>query len=942
MDGTEGQRRPGSSRAPSRTSTTSSHSHRFHHNHCGSDSATISQPSTFLQEKIQQRRAEKKMSEGNMSTSTGRTRDGDNVIRSSPARQSAAAMVRRVQSNNSNEGELNSTGSNETDRAIETLKKQNWDMKLELYHRRERQTALEEQAKRLSEEAQRMSQETQRMSKEHAIMLAQSTETMKLYDDLTGELDRRDRAMFEAIDMIVDLQSRVDELEREKKMIRMVEADIPDPTAQDHLDGPTRSAMPALSASNSPSLRPVTDLAGRLGDPRTLERMSSFLSEHGERTVNLRDMILNNKSSFVHMRKISDMSAAPSEFNRLASPSLSVLSESSFMSVYGNTARTPEQMPSPPSLEDPVVPDRIRMPDFSQGQSLGHSSSQGSSITRSHLLRDVSREDASLASQMQSFSDVLDISPSPQRTGRVEDKLSMNNSSRPSTSSHVNTAKPPMSRRARSQVRTQQEKREALRRVVTTSPKTTDFANARMLPPTPDTTSSSMLRRYHNSNDTLTKNSRGLPKDEIVHDIKALPTIALPPQISPQLAKGKFSHLAPVPVVTGQTDLLGPTMKTARANVEYYSEVQSQRPTSADETPMSRHRANSWGSESDTDGGADAHSEASDIDYWMHESVKPNVRVTDDGISSPDLFNFPTESGRWETDAILGAMRGTGFTPVPDLRRDPMDEQPTTLIIPHGGMYHAPDPRAPDGGIPPPVRRSSRSARTGSMTSTSNHPETGKSKKSLVRGSSVSHISKKTRSNSVDSASMRPPVVSLQSYIGDGTGDSKGNQYPPIAGQPTKLRKSGTLNRLFKRSIGSNQDMQEVPRSAAEANSSGKQMQSTHAHPRKDGPTGRSSVPPPATLPWRAPIAVFHDDLSSATPPPIMRKRGAPGGTSMDSSSQRPLTPRRVHSATPKMYQQDHGEAECLSNANTPQSGQSVRRKWLGLGRRSSLMNRNA
>lgn len=104
MDGTGGQREQMSSRAPSRTSTTSSHSHRHHHAHYGTSNSPSSQPSSLLQERIQQRRAEKKMSEGNLSSTTGRSRDGDHIIRSSPSRRSTTATVQRAKSNTEEDG----------------------------------------------------------------------------------------------------------------------------------------------------------------------------------------------------------------------------------------------------------------------------------------------------------------------------------------------------------------------------------------------------------------------------------------------------------------------------------------------------------------------------------------------------------------------------------------------------------------------------------------------------------------------------------------------------------------------------------------------------------------------------------------------------------------------------------------------------------------------
>ncbi|KAK6065345.1 hypothetical protein SCUP515_11248 [Seiridium cupressi] len=925
------QKEPASSRAPSRTSTTGSHEHRYHHTHCGSSNTPTQQPSSFLQERIQQRRAEKKMSEGNLSSSTSYTREGDNVARHSPMRRSTAAMTQQARSNG-DESEINTMGIKEIEKTIETLKKQNWDLKLELYHRRERQSALEEQAKKVEDQA-------QNLLREHAEMTTQRNDTMRLNDDLARELDRRDKALFEAIDMIVDLQAKMAELEHEQGMARIIEADMNSSSGQTQVNGLAQAAAWVANVANTPSLPAAADLPGRLGDQKTLERMSSFLSERGERTVNLREVLLNNKSSLLHVRKISEASAVPSEMNRFASPSVSVLSESSFMSVYGNNEKTPDPMPSPPELEDPVVPNTTQRPELDQKPSHESVDSWRNGNTARSMSRQASKGGVSLTTQIHSLDNFLDVTSPLQQIEKLERKLSAGSGSRPPTANQGRLAHYPPLGRARSQVKTKEEKREALRKVVTSSPNANDFANARMLPPTPDTTSSSMLRRYQNSDDTLSREPRMTPHGSFVNDAHTSPGAALPPKLSSKQARGNFFHLAPVPVVVGRRGPLDPTLGAdAFANFNEHSPMPPQRPRSADETTISRRRANSWGSDSDSEGGADAHSEASDLDYWMRESTKPDNQTTGTRGRTPDFFSFPAESGRWETDAIFGAMRGIGFmgSPAPNLRRDPMDEASSAWVEPKNGIYYVLDPEARDGGIDAPARRSSRGARTGSMSGGSIRPEGSKLRKSLPQRNSSTRVTGRGRSSSIDSANVRPQVDAPLDYQTDGASAAKRSQYPPIAGQPTRQKKSNALNRLFRRSIGGNQDIQDRPATAiatpAEQYSPAGQAQPVHPRARRDIPSGRSSVPPPATMPWRPPPAMFDDDLTSATPPPIMRNRASPTkpGTSRDEDG--PLAPHLA-----EMSQQEPVEVQSANN--TPQTG---RRKWLGLGRRSSLMNRNA
>lgn len=96
MDGAVGHREAASSRAPSRTSTTSSHSHRYHHAHCGGGSRPVTpQVSSFLQERIQRRQAERRTS-SELSTSNGSVRDGD-ALRS-PVRRGPPSAGSRTRS----------------------------------------------------------------------------------------------------------------------------------------------------------------------------------------------------------------------------------------------------------------------------------------------------------------------------------------------------------------------------------------------------------------------------------------------------------------------------------------------------------------------------------------------------------------------------------------------------------------------------------------------------------------------------------------------------------------------------------------------------------------------------------------------------------------------------------------------------------------------------
>ncbi|KAI1858800.1 uncharacterized protein JN550_012454 [Neoarthrinium moseri] len=909
MDGVGDLRERASSRAPSRTSTNSSHSHRFHHANCASPSSTGPQVSSFLQERIQRRQAEKKMS-GELSVSSGSARDGDRDrdVHSSPIRRTATAMSTHARSNSGDEDKGN-MGVKEMEKAASTLHKQNFDLKLELYHRREKQMELEEKTKRLEQD--------------FTELRTQHVEVAEMNDSLVSELEKRDKAVAEAIEVICDLQARVDELLREREMVRIVEEDYQrhvhargvDASAQGGPEDGHRVVSPA-ETFGAPS---------RLGDLKTLERMSSFLSEpeRNETTPNLRGYILNNKSSLLHMRKVSESSVDPSEVNRLASPSgLSVLSESSFASVYGKNKRTPATTRSPaPQRQFSTTSSNGTFTSPNQQDDDGWQARK-SSNARSASSGDIIRGGASLLSQVQPGGDIRNIASPLQQVEMLGRKLSVGDSSRPSTSSHGKGVDTPS--RPRPKSKTKQEKREALRKVITSSPSANDFDSSRVLPPTPDTISSSTLRRYQNSNDTLSRDPRVTPKDSFT-DSQALPVSGAAIDCETKLANTNFSKSTS----SAYIDRRNANVPVNQfATFGHHAHALPQRPRSADETTISRHRANSWMSDSDSDGGADACSDDDDLDPWLRESVSSNR-----GAGSPDLFSFPAEAGRWQSDALFGALRGSGFlgSPPPELKREPLDHIHGALSTPRTAVFQPPTPADSSEAPEPPPRRSSIT-RTGSSHAAS--PKGGKIRKNLLRANSGGKRAGRARSNSIDSAQVAPPAAMQADYQTDGAGQAKRNQYPPISGQLTRSRGFSGLGGLFRRSLGGSQQA-----SPTEAAFTPEQVQQplahTQAEQRRAQSSGRSSVPPPAVRPWK-PQAAFDDDLTSATPPPIMRNRVYQPSVALDTGDD-PTTPRKHVAADANDVDKSETVVSPGSGTGTPQGG---RRKWLGLGRMNSLKNR--
>ncbi|KAI0535912.1 hypothetical protein GGR58DRAFT_420339 [Xylaria digitata] len=917
------------------TPSNAPHTHRYHHSQCDRETAGIRQParlsressseskqpmtpiSSLLQERLQQERkaeSERLASRwgADLSLSTGDIREGD--IPNSSGRRYRPVVERRPGSSHDDDSSQASMGAKQAEKAVSTLHKQNFDLKLELFHRREKQSALEAQVEEL---------------------VTERAELAEIQESLLSELVKRDKAIEEAVNMIVKLEARVDELVQEKEMMRRAET-----------DGSYRHSWSNLSDS----LRAETPKPGDHGallsiEPKTLERMPSFLSDRSAYTKNLRSVVLQNRSSLLHIRKVSEVSASSaevSEVNRVASPSLSMLSESSFVSIYGSKQGR-EGIGLPP-LDDVLgmdgtfgnrspTPTKTTTRNPLPGQKTG---------SPGHTLNSTPRASSGLSSQVISANNV------PRRESRLHkmEKLgdrasnSVDDTFRPYTYSRRRVVVTPTSQfmASPSQAGSKRERRDTLPKVLTNYPTQRELSNAHPLPPTPDTVSSSVLRKHKDPSSS----QDSLPRSDDVRAPRLLTTLpqgmeylrSLASQEARSGTNAPQTRLSPPPRNHGELPASG-FMKIDKSSLSDLGQLAR---SAANPTIAGRPRSGSFASDSDSDGGADARSETESCDYWMRESYKPekdnihsNSRLGRRRSPSPDLFSFPVSSAGWEPDAMFGALKGGGFlgSPAPALKRDPVDELASSFQSP------PPEPiESTTNGPPAPSRRSSLNAQAASRFLLSSL--TGKTGRSSSRDDSVVGADTRGRSNSVDGSGH----AALSGTRADAGPTTKRSQYPPISGLQPRGRNLG-LNSLFRRS-GS--ESYGTPSSATEStfplsvSQRGPPVAPAQLRHLKK-PSGRSSVPPPATMPWvTRPIHVADDEFASATPPPILRNRPLPLETDLATSdvtmtaeiSQTaeagavPVTPlTEARSTTPV----------------APQSGGGVR-KWLAFGRKSSLMNR--
>jgi hypothetical protein len=320
---------------------------------------------------------------------------------------------------------------------VSTLHKQNFDLKLELYHRRQRQEALEARLEAAEKQ------------------LVEQAELQEVNDQLLAELEKRDAAVNEAVCMIVSLEDKVERLMQEREHVRAFEADYePGYFDSNHDDGPP-SSPPQFESTHQSSVA----------------RMPSFLSETTEGADALRSLYLPNNHSYsdATLPKLLEEGT----HDGMNSPRLSVLSESSFVSIYGEkhlaleeAEDTPRRHRASSSIEKWV--DERPIPTNSPPRP-------------SPPLR---------KSQFLSINDVLE---SPlQRLEKLKHTLAKANQRLENSSEQV--------------VVPEKRQPKELRQLFTSEK--SGFEHQNNLPPTPDTISTNTLRHYQNSNDTLAQDHK--------------------------------------------------------------------------------------------------------------------------------------------------------------------------------------------------------------------------------------------------------------------------------------------------------------------------------------------------------------------------------------------------------------------------------------------------
>ena len=237
-------------------------------------------------------------------------------------------------------------GARELDEQMDRLTKQNFDLKLELDHRRESQAKLHAEIEAMRATVLR----AEKLEEEHE-------ELMRINSLLVEELEKRDRAIQEAADIICDLEEKIEDYEEARPGTAQADSGYAGTENQDQmvLSSPPQVAVVPVAPRQAPVAATVAssklNSAVRANTPVKSRREPAFLTSQQPSTTALRAVFLNAGKDIHPVKSFNSIlsrHASTIDENVLAeevlnSPRLSALSESSFPSIYGKKSETPEK-----------------------------------------------------------------------------------------------------------------------------------------------------------------------------------------------------------------------------------------------------------------------------------------------------------------------------------------------------------------------------------------------------------------------------------------------------------------------------------------------------------------------------------------------------------------------------------------------------------------------
>lgn len=237
-------------------------------------------------------------------------------------------------------------GARELDEQMDRLTKQNFDLKLELDHRRESQAKLHAEIEAMKATVLR----AERLEEEHE-------ELMRINSLLVEELEKRDKAIQEAADIICELEEKIEDYDEARPGTAQADSGYAGTENQEHMvlsSPPQVASVPVVSRRPSAGATVAStklNSAVRANTPSRSRREPAFLTSQQPSTTALRSVFLNAGKDIHPVKSFNSIlsrHASTIDENVLAeevlnSPRLSALSESSFPSIYGKKSETPEK-----------------------------------------------------------------------------------------------------------------------------------------------------------------------------------------------------------------------------------------------------------------------------------------------------------------------------------------------------------------------------------------------------------------------------------------------------------------------------------------------------------------------------------------------------------------------------------------------------------------------
>ncbi|OKL60111.1 hypothetical protein UA08_04687 [Talaromyces atroroseus] len=222
-------------------------------------------------------------------------------------------------------------GIREMDQYVSKMNKLNFDLKLDIFHRTQQIATLEKKMERMhamEEELERMHYLEDELDELREVE-ENNQRLREANEQLQSELDRRDQAISEAVELICQLESKVEEL-RAGRIASIPSATTPVP----------RDSMTFIADDESevctPKAQAFVDIpdrtSSRKGTARRPRKSPSFLREESRSTAALRSLFMAEENKSVRSVSASTMATTLDSMADPQSPRLSILSECSYFS----------------------------------------------------------------------------------------------------------------------------------------------------------------------------------------------------------------------------------------------------------------------------------------------------------------------------------------------------------------------------------------------------------------------------------------------------------------------------------------------------------------------------------------------------------------------------------------------------------------------------------